>query len=224
MKPDQSNPTFQRTSGAPNPSSKPAMERFLQSMNIGYMEWHDGIGYDLDTLKEMNLKELNQVESLILSRKAQDWRDVKALAALNTPFTIQALKDSLASNNFDVRLFAVKFLKEMDIEDHIEEIVVNTLPLTKIGDGLTFALSLAEKFPTQRIRQTVLSCALNGNDDIRIHCAAMALFLYGKSKSNFDSSFKIVFEFRNPDRAQRLAPFIELCKLIGIDSSTVINV
>jgi hypothetical protein len=192
-------------------------------MNIGFIEWHDGIGYDLDALNEMNGKELKQVESLILSSREKDWRDVEALAALNTPFTVQALKDCLNSNNFDVRLFAVRFLKEMNIEDHVEEIIVNTLPLTKIGDGLTFALSLAEKFPTERIRQTVLHCVLNGNDDIRVHCAAMTLYLYGKAKTNFDSSFKIVFEFRNPDRAQRLAPFIELCGLIGVDPDTVIN-
>jgi hypothetical protein len=213
----QSDPLFQRISGPPEPSSKPALERFLQSMKIGYIEWHDGIGYDLDALNEMTAKELKQVESLILARKGQDWRDVEALAELNTPFTIQALKECLKSNNFDVRLFAVKFLKEMNIVDKVEDIVVNTLPLTKIGDGLTFALSLAEKYPTERIRQTVLRCVLNGNDDIRIHCAAMTLYLYGKAKTNFDTSFKIVFEFRNPGRAQRLAPFVELCGLIGVD-------
>ncbi len=215
--------SFQRSSYIPNPSRKSALLRFLDSMKIGYFEWHDGIGYDLDALNEMTREELKQVEELMISQRDRDWREVETLAALNTPFTIQALKDDLESNNFDVRLFAVKYLKEMGIEDHIEDVVVKTLPLTKIGDGLTYALSLAETYPTERIRKTVLRCALIGNDDIRIHCAAMTLFLYGRASTNFDSNQKIVFEFREPDLAKRMVPFTELCRQIGVDPLEVIR-
>jgi hypothetical protein len=203
--------------------SDSALQRFLDSMKIGYNEWHDGIGYDLNALKKMSPEELKQVEELILTRKDSDWRDVEALAALNTPSTIQALKDCLQSNNFDARLFATKYLKEMGIEDHVEEIVINTLPETKIGVGMTYALTLAETYPTERIRQTVLRCALVGNDDIRIHCAAMALHLYGKAHSNFDSKQKIIFEFRNPDLTTRMKSFRRLCSLVGVKPDDVLK-
>lgn len=192
-------------------------------MKIGYIEWHDGIGYDLEALKEMNPEEIKSIETLLISRKDQDWRETEALAALNTGPAIEALKDCLRSYNMDVRLFAARYLKEMNIADRVEDIVVETLPLTKIGAGLTFALALAEKYPTERIKQKLLWCCLNGNDDIRVHCAALALFLYGKSSSAIDSSFKIIFEFRPSDRAERLAPFRELCGLIGIDPDSLIN-
>jgi len=43
---------FQKTSINLNPSSSPALIRFLKSMHIGYAEWHDGVGYDLNALKE----------------------------------------------------------------------------------------------------------------------------------------------------------------------------
>ena len=86
---------FKRSSYFPDPSKKPAFQRFLDSMKIGYIEWHDGIGYDLDALNEMTPDELRQVEELVIRRKDSDWRDVETLAALNTPFTIQALKDCL---------------------------------------------------------------------------------------------------------------------------------
>jgi hypothetical protein len=65
--------------------SSPALEQFLQSMKIGHTEWHDGTGYDLVALREVGGEEVKQVENLLVSRKDQDWRDVEALAALNTP-------------------------------------------------------------------------------------------------------------------------------------------
>lgn len=199
------------------PPPSPALERFLKSMKIGFIEWHDGIGYDLEALKELGPHELKQVEALLISQKDADWRDVDALAALKTGPAITALKECLQSPNIDVRLFAVRHLKEMNVVDRIEEIVVATLPDTKIGAGLTYALALAQQYPSERIRQKVLWCCLNGNDDIRVHCAAMALFLYGKTSSNFDMSYQIIFEFRTSDRSQRLAPFEKLCELIGVE-------
>jgi hypothetical protein len=217
MSDQPTNPLFQRVSSAPTPSSKTPLQRFHQSMRIGYLEWHEAIGYDLDALTQMSPYDLKTIEALLISRKDQDWRDVEALAALNTPRTIAALQECLHSNNNDVKLFAVKFLKEMEIADRVEEVVLETLPETKIGEGMTFALDLAKTYPTERIRQKVLWCSLNGNDDIRIHCAALALYLYGVTTSDFDSSYAVIFEFREPSRAKRLKPFIELCGLIGVD-------
>jgi len=186
-------------------------------MKIDYYKWHDGVGYDLDALIELNSSELTQVEDLLISRKDSDWRDVEALAALNTPFSIQALKECLTSPNLECRLFAVRFLKEMNIEDHIEEVVVTTLAQTAIGNGLTYALNLAKTYPTEKIRHEILRCALIGNDDIRVHCAAMALFLYGQAKTDFDSDQKIVFEFHEKDLPARTRIFERLCAMVGVN-------
>lgn len=213
--------SFNPAQQPPSPPASPALERFLKSMQIGFIEWHDGIGYDLDALKELGPQELKRVESLLISQKDADWRDVDALAALKTGPAIEALKECLHSPNIDVKLFAVKHLKQMNVVDRIEEIVVETLPDTKIGAGLTYALALAQQYPSERIKQKVLWCSLNGNDDIRVHCTAMALFLYGKASSDFDMSFKIIFEFRPPDRSQRLVPFKQLCGLIGVDPESI---
>lgn len=205
----------------PPPVSSPALERFLKSMHIGFVEWHDGIGYDLDALKEMTPAELDYVEKIILPYKDRDWREVETLAALNTPASIQALKECLNSPNNDARLFAVRLLKEMNVVDRIEEVILDILPKTKIGDGLTYALSLAEKYPSEAIRRKVLWCALNGNNDIRIHCAAMALYLYGVASTTFDNRFPLIFEFREPLRAMRLKPFRALCARVGVDPASL---
>jgi hypothetical protein len=214
---------FRKKSIGISTSSSPALEKFIKSMKIGYMEWHDGIGYDLSALNELRGEELKQVETLLISRKDQDWRDVEALAALNTPPAIEALKECLLSKNIDVKLFAVRYLKEMNVVDRVEEVVVNTLPSTKIGRGLTFALALAKKYPTELIKEKLLWCCINGNDDIRIHCAAMSLFLYGKASSEFDREQKIVFKFGNKDKAKRIEAFSELCQIIGISPNNYVT-
>lgn len=208
---------FKRESGEPEPGPGSPYDRFMESMKIDYYKWHDGIGYDLDALNELTGNELKQVEDLLISRKDSDWRDVEALAALNTPFTVQALKDCLNSPNLECRLFAVRFLKEMNIEDRIEEVVVKTLAQTAIGNGLTYALYLAKTYPTEKIRKEILRCALIGNDDIRVHSAAMALFLYRKAKTDFDADQKIVFEFHEKDLPARRRVFERLCSMVGVD-------
>jgi hypothetical protein len=214
---------FNRESGSPEKAPGNPLGRFLQSMKIDYYKWHDGIGYDLDALKDLKGAELKQVEDLLISHKDSDWRDVEALAALNTPFSIQALKECLTSPDLECRLFAVKFLKEMNIEDHIEEVVVNTLAQTAIGSGLTYAMHLAKTYPTEKIRREILRCALVGNDDIRVHCAAMTLFLYGKAKTDFDSNQKIVFEFHEKDMTARMRVFVRLCAMVGVDPNDLLT-
>ena len=183
------------------------MEKFLKSMQIGFIEWHDGIGYDLDALKELDAQELKQVESLLISRKDGDWRDVEALAALKTPRAIEALKDCLQSRNLDARLFAVRYLKEMGVVDRVEEIVVDTWPATKIGKGMTFALSLAKEYPTERVKRKLLWCALHGNDDIRIHCAAMALSAVRRDQPSLSSRMRPWPVVRNGSMASTMPSF-----------------
>lgn len=197
--------------------SSPALEKFLQSMQIGYTDWHDGNGYDLAALRELSGEEVKQVENLLVSRKDQDWRDVQALATLHTPRAMEALNDCLRSNNLDVRLFAVRYLKEMNILDRVEEVVVHTLPSTKIGQGLTYVLALAKDYPTEAIKQKLLWCCVHGNDDIRVHCAAMALFLYGKAASEFDNTQRIIFKFGVKEKARRVEAFSEVAQMLGIN-------
>ena len=214
---------FKRESSNPQPGTGKAYDRFMESMKIDFYKWHDGIGYDLDALNELDNRELQEIESLLISRKDSDWRDVEGLAALNTPFSIQALRDTLSSPNRECRLMAARFLKDMNIEDHIEEVVVRTLPETTIGDGMSYALMLAKLYPTENIRREVLRCALIGKDDIRVHCAAMALFLYGVSKSEFDTDFKVIYEFHEKDMEARGRIFERLCAMVGVNPAGLLK-
>jgi hypothetical protein len=46
--------------------SSPNYSRFIESMNIGYMQWHDGTGYDLEALAALEDDERRQVEEVLL--------------------------------------------------------------------------------------------------------------------------------------------------------------
>ncbi|NSW54235.1 MAG: hypothetical protein HPY85_17165 [Anaerolineae bacterium] len=201
----------------PEPTPSPAMQAFLDSLQIDYYKWHDGIGYDLHALRQLRGAEQQQAEDLLVANRHRDWREVEALAALATPRAIQALHDCLESPNNDVCLFAARYLKEMGIADCVEAVVVATLPRTRIGYGMTYALALARDYPGERIRETVLRCALHGNDDIRIHCAAMALHLYGVTEQEFDPAFPVIYAVGTQAEPQRRAAFAELCRLVGQD-------
>ena len=140
-----------------------------------------------------------------------------ALAALHTPAAIQALRECLHSPNIDCRLIAVRHLKVMGIEDQVEAVVLATLEETRIGVGLSYALSLIQDYPTERLKQKLVWCALNGHEDLRVLCAMSALYLYGKTASPYDNSHRFIFGLKEPDLGKRLEAFGELCRWLDLD-------
>lgn len=207
-----------KPSQPPRPkASSEAMDKFLKSMNISYEDWRNGSGYNLNVLKELSPEELREVEKFLIARKDDDFRDIEALAALGTPGAIQALKDCLKSPNYSNRFHAVKALKDAGIEDRVEEVILSTLHLTKISYGMVEGLRLAEKYPTEKVKHRLIWCTLHGNDDIRAHCAAMALYLYGKADSDFDNKQQIIFRVgaKNKDIGNKAFP--EFCQILGVN-------
>lgn len=54
--------------------------RFQTSLNVGFDQWHDGIGYDLAALAEMSTQERESVRSVMASRirnGSAGWREVE---------------------------------------------------------------------------------------------------------------------------------------------------
>src|SRR5262245_55779768 len=83
------------TSNAGDPAGGTLIERFRQSMRIDYEKWHDGIGYDMSLLEIASPAERKVIEVMLLVRGANDWRDVEALARLNTPAARRTLKQAM---------------------------------------------------------------------------------------------------------------------------------
>jgi len=90
----------------------PEYQRFLDSMIIGYVQWHDGEGYDLEALAALSPEERAAAETVLLMHLATkaDWRDVEALAALGTPGAMTAVKFAAKHGDSEVSNRALEIL------------------------------------------------------------------------------------------------------------------
>jgi hypothetical protein len=196
----------------------PEYQRFLQSMKIGYEEWHDGTGYDLEALRSLGPEEKQQAEDLLVSR-CSDFRGIEALDAMGTDRALDRIEGLLLSHDLELRLNAARVLakRKRIPSEKVENILLDTLPNVTIGKGLTQAMSLAEAYPSEAVRRRLLYCALKGNDDVRIHAAALAHFLLGGSTMAFDWAHRPLYlRLGSRDRTDRQAGYEELCRSVGV--------
>jgi hypothetical protein len=197
-----------------------AFETFRRSMSIGYMEWHEGIGYDLAALAALPPVELLAAEDLLVARQAADWRDLEALDQIGSARALHELKNALSSKSVDIRIEAARRLAARTLlaEPTIETIIVNALTTTTILDGMVKTLAFAAEHPSPAVLRTLLNCSVNGNDDIRVHAAALVHFLYGGSSSSFDMKFRPFYlRFAAKNRQERASAYRELCDKIGVE-------
>jgi hypothetical protein len=197
-----------------------AFEKFRQSMSIGYMEWHDGIGYDLVALAAVSHEELVAAENLLVARHAADWRDIEALDQIGSPRALRELENALRSKSVDIRIESARRLAARSLlaNTTIEAIIVDALATTTILDGMAKTLTFAAEHPSPAVRRALLNCSVHGNDDIRVHAAALVHFLYGGSSSSFDMSFRPFYlRFGSTNRRERHDAYLELCAKIGIE-------
>jgi hypothetical protein len=201
-------------------------QRFLDSMELDYAKWHDGVGYDLDALRKLSPDEQTKVENLLIERGVNGWRTIDALAKIGSERALSALKNALQSDRYEVRIRAIERLSEKGSisESEIETILVETIPLVDILNGQTFTLRLAEEYPTPAVKRVLLWCTLHGNEDIRVHAAALIHFLYGIAASSFDWDHRPFYlRFNDEDISNRKLAYDELCKEIGVDPGWAID-
>ena len=201
-------------------------QRFLDSMELDYAKWHDGVGYDLETLRNLSPDEQTKVENLLLERGVDGWRVVDALAEIGSERAISALRNALQSDRYEVRIRAIERLSKKGSisESEIETLLVETLPLVSLLNGQTFTLRLAEEYPTPAVKRVLLWCTLHGNEDIRVHAAALIHFLYGFAASSFDWDHRPFYlRFNDEDISNRKLAYDELCKKVQVDPGWAID-
>ncbi len=161
---------------------KTPIERFLESMEIDYAKWREGESYDLALMREMSQIESNEVEALLVDRLKRDgdWRDVEALAAIDTDSARAAVLSARKHQITNVRNFAVRLgpISESD--------VIRAIESAKAMDGLDAALRMTEQCNTAAVRRAVLDMARSGDSTVRVHMVAMLYFLMGKARVAFD--------------------------------------
>jgi hypothetical protein len=191
-----------------------AFERFWKSTSLTYDQWHDGIGYDVDALREMTAAERDEVVRKLPVRL---WQDVEALTAVATPEARSALRSALTSSSAEMRLRAGEALRSLGEAIDLESMVATELSRVTIVDGMVFALRLATMYPTAAVRLALLTEA-GRRTEVGPHYAARLCYLTGVAKTHFDPAMRPFF-LRFGERAapaDRRAAFEELCRLTGV--------
>ena len=200
------------------------MSRFIKSMIIDYEKWHDGIGYDLAALTETNREEREIIERILVNRNPLDWRDIQALAILESHKARSTLRYALQGGNNEVNMAIIRFAPEL-VDDKLRtKLIIRSLKSATFFYGLLQTLYIVEKYhPTEVIRE-LFDGLLNREGDVAVHFAAMLFFIYGVDETYFPWENRSFFlRFKTSNIADRKNAFKELCEKINVDYRTYLN-
>lgn len=206
-------------SAVPNPP--PLVERFRESMAMNYERWHDGIGYDLGLLRSATTEERAQIEKLLINHGVEDWRDVEALAAINSPRAQLLLREAFLTGSDQVRVALLRHAPKLFSKPERTTALVSALEHADAYGGLSQALLLVEDFHPPQVIEALLRGVLVRDGATAGEFAAMLLFLHGKASSPYEVAQRPFFlEFQGGDRQ---VLYRELCKRIGIPGLPAYN-
>jgi hypothetical protein len=200
------------------PIEDDALKRFLASMIIDYEKWHDGVGYDLDALQELSDDELEQVETKLINHSPRDWRDIEALACIDSPRARKTVEAALQDPDPKVRQEAREHAPDKIHPADRERRLIQLLETAHLYGGLSEAIDEAEEFHPPAVIDTLLRGALRRDGGAAVHFAALLCFLHGKAAEPFDWNHRPFYlRFHDTGKA-REAAFRELCDRCGIDA------
>src|SRR5690349_2500282 len=92
-----------------------AYQTFIASMTIDVEKWRDGIGFDVEALKQVTPAERDSLVKTLEERlrASGDWREIEALAAIGTTQAIDVIRQASKSGSSETRLHAAKQLAEI---------------------------------------------------------------------------------------------------------------
>lgn len=205
---------------APTRATRALVREFRASMAIDYEKWREGIGYDIDLIRRADAAGRAALAAVLLPRAVSDWRDVEALAALDTDEARGALRHALQSGDAAVRLAVLRYAPALATTEERVAVVIDALRTANFYGGLSQALDEAANFHPPAIVAALLRGALERQGDGPAHFAAMLFYLHGQAKSAFDWDHRPFFlRFNTANRAERETVFRELCARIGVDAA-----
>jgi hypothetical protein len=204
--------------------SDSAVDRFRASMRIDYEKWHDGIGYDLDIIRNATPQELAEIEGLLAGRPVSDWRDVEALAAIDSPQARNLLLKTLRHPDHQVRTAVADYAPHLVSDDERTASLVAALEHAELYEGLSQALDQVESFHPPRIIDALFRGLLKRDGGTAVHFAAMLTFLHGKASTAFDWDQRPFFlQFHTKNGADRRRRFRELCERINVNPDEMLR-
>lgn len=202
----------------PPPTPATPLERFEQSMPRTRERWHDGIGYDLEALRDAGPDHRRQIEALLVHRQPLTWHDIEALATLDTPRARARIMAALDDPDPMVRAAVTRFAGHRVARDELVAALVTGLETAELYGGLTQTLDQVATHHPPEVVAALFRGALHRAGEVAVHFAAMLMFVHGRAKEPFDSDHRpFLLTFHTEDRAARQAAFRELCRRLEVD-------
>lgn len=176
-------------------------------MQIDYYKWHDGIGYDIDIIRNASAAERAAIEDVLARRGAKDWRDVEAFAALGAT---GQLRKALASSDCTVSLAVLEYAPTVATEAEAVELLTRALHESEIGAGFAEALRIVTRFHPPAIVDAMLRAICKRKNTTLLVPHLLSIHGHVDDPSQFLSRF-------HGDQFPQA--FRELCARIGVDAS-----
>jgi hypothetical protein len=208
-----------------NPKSDPGehssvspLGRFEKSMEINYEKWHDGIGYDLDAIKLASQIERIAIEQMLIKHSPRDWRDIEALAQIDTKSARETIKNAIRDSNPAVRVAVTRYAPDLVTNSERSRSIIEALQHAKIFGGLSQVLDAIEEYHPLEVKEALIERLLTREGDVAVLFAAMLFYLYGKTEEPFDMKQRPFFLlFNTENKEKRVRAFLELCKQLSIN-------
>lgn len=195
-----------------------SLKCFLKSMKIDYEKWHDGIGYDLDAIELASPKEKQEIEQALINHHPLDWRDIEALAKIDSETAREAIKKAISDPNPEVRVAVTRYSSNLVKDSDRVKSIVDALEKAESFGGLSQVLNDVESFHPEEVKKALLKGLLNREGEVAVLFAAMLFYIYGKAKEPFDTSQRPFFlRFNTENRKERKLVFQELCVQLSIN-------
>jgi hypothetical protein len=207
-----------KTTETGNTSSLTPLQRFEASMKIGFEEWHDGIGYDIEAIRIASSTEREAIEQVLINHSPRDWRDIEALAEINTNSARDTLKNAIKDTNPVVRVAVARFAPDLVTDNERTQSIVDALEKAEIFNGLSQVLDEVERYHPEEVKEALIRGLLTRKGDVAVLFAAMLFYLFGEAKKPFDMKQRPFFlRFKTEDRKERVEAFRELCQKLKIN-------
>ncbi len=194
------------------------VSRFAKSMELTYDRWHDGEGYDIALIAEADERTRDAIEAMIIRRSPMDWRDIEALAVLDSTRARVAIMNAFRSGSAKTRMAVHAYAPQLLSDTLRTDSILRALREAEIYTGLSETLNEIEDFHPPVVIEELLNGLMKRDGGTACHFAAMLYFLHGKASSAFDWDHRPFFlRFNTEDRLARKVAFRELCESIGIN-------
>jgi hypothetical protein len=193
-------------------------------MQIGYEQWHDGVGYDMDAFATMTPSEREEAAAEARAKSNLDWRDMEILGAHGGQNSIERLRHLLVDGTPSSAGWALRVLIDTGhTPGSVPDVqLAHILERIQTVDEVMPALDLAEHHGGPMTRLQLLR-GIQFRPAISVNFADTLLKIcgVGGDMPAFDPQLRpIILQLLRRD-ASRDTALAEICRLIGIDVAAI---